>query len=160
MEKRQRSELRKALRIRKSDLEDDDTELEPGSSKRQTTIDVASIAPTLNYVGTSVAVPLSLSMAHVVAMPKRMSTGKGKDGGLVTDGLPPNAVDSEGNILVTNYDILVSELRAILPISGQIVFFSSILAAHCALSVNLFGISVGEAASRTTTVGTFDFVTL
>ena len=130
MEKRQRSELRKALRIRKSDLEDDDTEQQPGSIKRQKTIDAASIAPTLNYVGTSVAVPLSLSMTHVVAMPKRTTTGKGKDGGLVTNGLPPNAVDSEGNILVTDYDILVSALCALGLLAGRCDGLSSSAVSH------------------------------
>ncbi|GKY91340.1 hypothetical protein MPSEU_000106200 [Mayamaea pseudoterrestris] len=106
VEKRQRSELRKALRIRKVDLEDSGME-QTGPSKKTKYIDAARIAPTLNYVGTSIAVPLSLSMAHVVSLPRKPAPGKGKAGGaLITEGLPPNATDAEGNILVTDYDIL------------------------------------------------------
>jgi len=69
----------------------------------------ATLAPTLNYVGTNLAVPLSLGMTQVVATGKKKAGGKGKTGDseLNTEGLPPNAVDAEGNILVTDYDILV-----------------------------------------------------
>jgi hypothetical protein len=74
----------------------------------------ASLAPTLNYVGTNIAVPLSLNMgAHDVPHSRRKSetssSSKNKSNslGLNTEGLPPNAVDEEGNILVTDYDILV-----------------------------------------------------
>jgi hypothetical protein len=119
-EKRQRSELRKALRIRKTDLQQDDDETDDSqdgpSAKRGRWADSVRLAPTLNYVGTSLAVPLSLSMAPVVQAPRMpvvLSTGgegkskKGKNE-LNTEGLPPNAVDAEGNVVVTDHDILVS----------------------------------------------------
>lgn len=141
-EKRQRSALREALRIRKQDLEESDEpvgdgsaksggsrEVEPPAAKKAKTSDVAgteaisggspAAAPsamptTLNYVGTNLPVPLSLNMAQIVAA----NSNKKKEAGstkhktasteLNTEGLPPNAVDEEGNILVTDYDILVS----------------------------------------------------
>jgi hypothetical protein len=61
---------------------------------------------TLNYVGTNLAVPLSLNMKEQIT--KKRSDGAGGSGveELNTEGLPPNAVDEDGNILVTDYDIL------------------------------------------------------
>lgn len=112
-EKRQRSELRKALRIRKVDFEDEDSEGGYDPSKRPKLANTAlrRMAPTLNYVGTSLPVPLSLTMNSVVPMTRKFSNSKGKlEGEFITAGLPPNAVDSEGNILVTDYDILVRAL--------------------------------------------------
>jgi len=108
-EKRQRSALREALRIRRQDMPTDGS---PASKKAKLTdavglpdLGVATAAPILNYVGTNLAMPLSLGMK---APPK--NTVKKKDKGdsdeLNTEGLPPNAVDEEGNILVTDYDIL------------------------------------------------------
>lgn len=124
-EKRQRSQLRRALRLRREDLEDDDeynedgAEHESSSNKRARVGDrsgdaanlAAALAPTLNYVGTNLGVPLSLNMAPVVQVPvaKKKVEAKTKLNslGLNTEGLPPNAVDEDGNILVTDYDILV-----------------------------------------------------
>lgn len=109
-------ELRKALKIRKVDLEededeeDDDTDGAPTPKRTKRTQTAKHVAQTLNYVGASLSVPLSLSMSNVVATPptKRTQDGKDKNSGeLVTEGLPPNAVDPEGNILVTDHDILV-----------------------------------------------------
>jgi len=112
-EKRQRSELRRALRIRKEDLAEDE---QGGSAAKKPKVDsaasamlnAAALTPTLNYVG-NLAIPLSLSMMpQVVADSARKTSAKGKSGDseLNTEGLPPNAVDKDGNILVTDYDIL------------------------------------------------------
>lgn len=126
-EKRQRSELRKALRIRKEDLQEDDSAPAAKRVKSESTAatkaaaasiaasTAAAVMPTLNYVGTNLAVPLSLSMTQVVASGgKKKATGsKAKPSSegmseLNTAGLPPNATDEHGNILVTDHDILVS----------------------------------------------------
>jgi hypothetical protein len=107
-EKRQRSALREALRIRKQDMvEDDDGD---GSNKKLKT---DGAEPTLNYVGTNLPVPLSLSMKDASIKPVVAKIKKPKPDKstaveeLNCEGLPPNAVDEEGNILVTDYDILV-----------------------------------------------------
>jgi len=112
-EKRQRSALREALRIRKQDMaEDDDHEQASKKAKGDSStaeLIAASIAPTLNYVGTNLPVPLSLTMKEPVTVsrkkaastPKKDGAGKPVPEELNTEGLPPNAVDEEGNILVT-----------------------------------------------------------
>lgn len=112
-EKRQRSALREALRIRKQDMVEDDEAAEGDAAKRTKT-DGGSVAATatLNYVGTNVPVPLSLNMKDasvkpVVTKEKKNKLDSSADE-LNCEGLPPNAVDEEGNILVTDYDILVS----------------------------------------------------
>jgi hypothetical protein len=77
----------------------------------------AGMAP-LNYVGTNLSVPLSLAMKDPGSLHEQMrkksivkdETTKVAVMELNTEGLPPNAVDEEGNILVTDYDILVSFL--------------------------------------------------
>lgn len=111
-EKRQRSALREALRIRKQDMEED---AESPAGKKAKTDGVAelsaSITPTLNYIGTNLPVPLSLNMKppEPKTVHRKKSTnkeGKASHETLNTAGLPPNAVDEEGNILVTDYDIL------------------------------------------------------
>jgi hypothetical protein len=117
-EKRQRSQLRRALRLRKEDLADDEKKLGQTSGsalkKAKTSLDsvvnlAASLAPTLNYVGTNMSVPLSLSMGQATPPGRKKPEAKVKPNslGLNTAGLPPNAVDEKGNILVTDYDILV-----------------------------------------------------
>jgi hypothetical protein len=115
-EKRQRSALREALRIRKQDMSDDgetpSKKVKVGDPTGMADIGTA-ITPTLNYVGTNLPVPLSLSMKDqsIRSSTKRKADGKEEKSGcseLNTEGLPPNAVDEEGNILVTDYDILVS----------------------------------------------------
>jgi hypothetical protein len=120
-EKRQRSALREALRIRKQDMVEDDAEDGATPSKKAKTgeggTEVSAAAPTstapptLNYVGTNLPVPLSLNMKDVSVNKVTVTRKKNKDGKVVpeelnTEGLPPNAVDEEGNILVTDYDIL------------------------------------------------------
>jgi hypothetical protein len=121
-EKRQRSALREALRIRRQDMtEDSDTSnASPHAKRVKTEASSAYAAPTdgtaptplpiLNYVGTNVAVPLSLGMKedpsrHQVKRRKEASSSGGIEE-LNTEGLPPNAVDEFGEILVTDYDIL------------------------------------------------------
>jgi len=105
-EKRQRSALREALRIRREDM----TEPESGSKKQKTTPGIEIKTPitqtTLNYVGTNLPVPLSLGMKD--QSPSKKTSASKREGveELKTEGLPPNAVDEEGNILVTDYDIL------------------------------------------------------
>jgi hypothetical protein len=59
--------------------------------------------------GTSLAIPLSLSMKEATkpsAKKKVSKDGKEAEEELNTEGLPPNATDEEGNILVTDYDII------------------------------------------------------
>ena len=112
-EKRQRSALREALRIRKQDMADD-SEHGPDAKKSRTSDggaagmgDLGAAIPTLNYVGTNLAVPLSLNMKETRVRKKDGAKGGGCDeSDLNTEGLPPNAVDEAGNILVTDYDIL------------------------------------------------------
>ena len=119
-EKRQRSALREALRIRKEDMveddDDDDNDDTSAGHKKARSGDAGAdlaawAAPTLNYVGTNLPVPLSLGMkepvivsrkkAAVAATPKISATGKPLPEEFNTEGLPPNAVDEEGNVLVT-----------------------------------------------------------
>jgi hypothetical protein len=115
-EKRQRSALREALRIRKEDLaEGAET---PRKKTKLTDIEYAeSGAAALNYVGTNLPVPLSLGMKDPGSLHEQMrkknivkDDNKAASMELNTEGLPPNAVDEDGNILVTDYDILVSLL--------------------------------------------------
>ena len=70
----------------------------------------AAVAPTLNYIGTNLPVPLSLSMKEPVTVPRKKvaeltntsdASGKPVSEEFNTEGLPPNAVDEDGNILVT-----------------------------------------------------------
>jgi len=102
-EKRQRSALREALRIRKEDFEEG-KEGEPATKKVKTDTYVPSYAGQLNYTG---GIPLSLSMKEQSkdTKDKKDKKGKGKEDE-ESESLPPNAVDKDGNILVTDYDIL------------------------------------------------------
>jgi hypothetical protein len=117
-EKRQRSALREALRIRKQDLsEGAETPRKKSKLTDMEEYAEAGMAP-LNYVGTNLSVPLSLAMKDPGSLHEQMrkksivkdETTKVAVMELNTEGLPPNAVDEEGNILVTDYDILVSFL--------------------------------------------------
>ena len=111
-EKRQRSALREALRIRREDLEDG-KDGEPDSKKLKVDASLAlggmpsyvSVPSQLNYTG---GIPLSLSMKQQSKDSKGKKGKKkdGKDDDDASESLPPNAVDEEGNILVTDYDIL------------------------------------------------------
>ena len=111
-EKRQRHALREALRIRKQDMpEDGDTKAAAAPAP----------LPILNYVGTNLAVPLSLGMKDSSAqksttVKRRKTDGSATLDELQTEGLPPNAVDEDGNILVTDHDILY--VRPLLFVAG------------------------------------------
>ena len=115
-EKRQRSALREALRIRKQDMVEDDDDDDDGAEgdAKKPKASTQSIIPTLNYVGTNLPVPLSLSMKDVSTYKanqvrvKKPKIDKVENDELNCAGLPPEAVDDEGNILVTEHDILVS----------------------------------------------------
>ena len=96
--------MREALRIRKQDMTEDGD----GDENKKASAASPAPMPILNYVGTNLAVPLSLGMKE----PQRNTVKRRKtENGAVSDelnteGLPPNAVDEDGNILVTDYDIL------------------------------------------------------
>jgi hypothetical protein len=112
-EKRQRSALREALRIRKQDMAEDDESPSNKKIKSDTEIDLSvALSPALNYLGSTLPVPLSLNMKPPEVKTVKRKQAIGDDGNatdqdeLNTEGLPPNAVDEEGNILVTDYDIL------------------------------------------------------
>lgn len=110
-EKRQRSALREALRIRKEDLtEEEDGEGKPKrartSGSEVAAAAAATTAPILNYIGANLSLPLSLGMKEIPKITVQRSKMKGGSG-LQTAGLPPNAVDEDGNILVTDHDILL-----------------------------------------------------
>lgn len=124
-EKRQRSALREALRIRKEDLadnEDDNEDGDGGPSAKKAKVGAGTVSvtvgegvvvskdgatPTLNYTG---VIPLSLNMKEK-AKDSTKGGKKSKKSGTAGDGeeetnaesLPPNAVDENGNILVTDY---------------------------------------------------------
>ena len=126
-EKRQRSALREALRIRKQDMVEDDNDEDgaEGEAKKPRAMPQAMM-PTLNYMGTNVPVPLSLNMKDVSTMKtsvvraKKPKVDKVENDELNCAGLPPEAVDDEGNILVTEHDILV-RIRIVV---NTICFFS------------------------------------
>lgn len=109
-EKRQRSALREALRIRKEDLEDGkEEEYTAKKAKIEASLGLSTVvAP---YVGVgqmnySSGIPLSLSMKEHAKDNKERKSKSDKDDGDTSESLPPNAVDKDGNILVTEYDIL------------------------------------------------------
>jgi len=85
-EKRQRSAMREALRIRREDLNEDGAP----SSKRAKTGEGSS------------DIPLSLAMKEKKAKAAKRAPAEEAS----TSDLPPNAVDKDGNILVTDHDIL------------------------------------------------------
>eukprot|EP00980_Cylindrotheca_fusiformis_P017897 scaffold5682_cov140-Cylindrotheca_fusiformis.AAC.8 len=95
-EKRQRSALREALRIRREDLPEDGSQ---APQKKQKT--------TENGGTYAASVPLSLSLKDSQKGEKVSASKKeSEDGEDSGETLPPNAVDKDGNILVTDHDIL------------------------------------------------------
>lgn len=110
-EKRQRSALREALRIRREDLEGEKEEdrlakkvkTEAGSIGVGGVPSYISVSSQFNYTG---SIPLSLSMKEPAKDSKGKKSKKGKEDEENPESLPPNAVDKDGNILVTDYDIL------------------------------------------------------
>lgn len=120
-EKRQRSALREALRIRREDLADDSTGDSPNKKPKiadpsgMGALGLTSVVPAfvglnahMNYAG---SIPLSLSMKEKPkeSKAKKQKTTEGEtsitsdDLAKNTESLPPNAVDKDGNILVTDY---------------------------------------------------------
>lgn len=99
-EKRQRSALREALKIRKVDLVD---RLAGRSPLAKATTDQTDEPHTLLGVHhyTS-SIPMSLSMKRE----PDEEDDSDDDSSAAAEPLPPNAVDKDGNILVTDYDIL------------------------------------------------------
>jgi hypothetical protein len=106
-EKRQRSSLREALRIRREDLADTGE----GPSKKAKGSDPSEMSIAMpgfpeSFTG---SIPLSLSMKDTSRKAKKVkkSDRDNADGDAPpTESLPPNAVDKDGNILVTDYDII------------------------------------------------------
>lgn len=136
-EKRQRSALREALRIRREDLEEGkEGEPEIKKVKTDTSLGLSPVTtnyvavPQLNYTG---GIPLSLSMKEQAkdASLKWKKSKSDKDDGEQTESLPPNAVDKDGNILVTKYDILCGRGKVSSQISSSV---SSALALTKSLS--------------------------
>jgi hypothetical protein len=112
-EKRQRSALREALRIRRGDLAEGEAptgEPNPKKAKTNSNTDDAAAAAETN-LDIAADIPLSLKMKN---KPKEntKSTKKSKKKSAAkteekpTESLPPNAVDDEGNILPTDYGTL------------------------------------------------------
>lgn len=62
--------------------------------------------PTLNYVGSGLGASLPPNTKEALSSKKTDGSTSEVVETLNTAGLPPNAVDEEGNILVTDYDIL------------------------------------------------------
>lgn len=130
-EKRQRSALREALRIRREDLADSPAGENP--SKKPKIADPSGmeqlgsvpgyigVAPqAINYAG---AIPLSLSMKE---KPKEAKAKKPKakgdtketsssNGDETGESLPPKAKDEDGNILVTDYGALHISQKPLFP---------------------------------------------
>jgi hypothetical protein len=131
-EKRQRSALREALRIRREDLADSPAGESPakkpkiadpsGMGQLGIVPGYIGVAPqAINYAGT---IPLSLSMKE---KPKEAKAKKPKakgdtkeasssTGDETGESLPPKAKDEDGNILVTDYGTLYISQRLVLPI--------------------------------------------
>lgn len=98
-EKRQRSAIRESLKIRKVDLAD---RVAGSTPAKKAKTDTPNPPQTLFFTD---SIPLSLSMKDKsrIEPPKVLDEYDDPD---EFNPLPPNAVDKEGNILVTDYDIL------------------------------------------------------
>jgi hypothetical protein len=106
-EKRHRSALREALRIRKEDMvEGDDEDEQTGTKTNKATASKGGTSPVsagmnMDYSG---VIPLSLTMKDKNKDGKVKKIKKDvKEEENTTESLPPNAVDEHGNILVTDY---------------------------------------------------------
>ena len=115
-EKRKRSALREALRTKKQEDVDDDKvsskQLKTEESTDLLPVD-CQLPPSLQDSSSSASKLLSLPAESKVVKPSGKKKSYIKEQKPPTsesnvEVLPPNAVDSEGNILVTDYDILVS----------------------------------------------------
>ncbi len=105
-EKRQRSAQREAMRG-KRDGSSDSSGPTKKSKVGETGISIASplLANQLNYVGAPTAATQNLVTDAAKGDIKGVKVDPNKED-LKTEGLPPNAVDKDGNILVTDWDIL------------------------------------------------------
>lgn len=108
-EKRKRSAQREAVRNKREGDQDAVSALKKsktGDAASAISITSPLVAPhQLNYVG----VPLATGTQTLVAddsKTKAIKTEGSANEELNTEGLPPNAVDEDGNILVTDWDIL------------------------------------------------------
>jgi hypothetical protein len=119
-EKRQRSALREALKIRREDLAEGDVPAEEPDSKKAKvraskgdTLASGEAGGNLDYAG---VIPLSLSMKDKSKDGTKSGSKKSKKGAAgknddtPTESLPPNAVDEEGNILVTDYGTMLRNI--------------------------------------------------
>ena len=115
--------------------------------------------PAINYAG---AIPLSLSMKEKPKESKAKKAKKSVDGKEVGDtdsareSLPPNAVDNDGNILVTDYDVSFICLYACLGLTFWVhidVHFVNKSNHFCSLKYRYCAVEVG---SQITILGTND----
>lgn len=115
-EKRQRSAVRESLRMQKHESVEDIENPSKKAKGNDTRIVSETISPLPKTpAGSDIPAP---GFVRVKAEGDKVGARKkaeGKDEKVAaptaewsTEGLPPNAVDSHGNILVTDYDILVS----------------------------------------------------
>lgn len=117
-EKRQRSALREALGIRKEDFAESSPKKQKALADPTGAAQVgdptnaeppaAPLVPGVASAPFTGVVPLSLNMKDVAKPPAdtKKPKVKSEEGDPESAELPPNAVDDEGNILVTDYDIL------------------------------------------------------
>ena len=93
-EKRQRSAIRESLKIRKVDLEDRLAGRPPKKAK--------DMLPNVLFYNNEIPVSLSMKDTSMTESALKKTDLDSES----EDALPPNAVDKDGNILVTDYDIL------------------------------------------------------
>jgi hypothetical protein len=127
-EKRERSALREALRFKKQDSvdEQDSEEKEDVGDNAKEKLAIKSCLPTSQTENTK-----SLTNINSQLNADTLSFSE-----LNTAGLPPNAVDKDGNILVTDYDILV-RIR-------DTIFYNSFLFANLHFALVSICCSVAE----------------
>ena len=94
-EKRQRSAIRESLKIRKVDLAD---RLAGRPTKK-----AKDMPPNVLFYNSEMPISLSMKDTSIITESALKKTDLDSDS---EDALPPNAVDKDGNILVTDYDIL------------------------------------------------------
>jgi len=104
-EKRQRSAMRESLRIGQRDsLGGESADGTPGSKKIK--LDPAAVAIGMGGALNGNIVPITLSAKKGIGAKKNKKGINGTEEETHTESLPPNAVDKDGNIMVTDHDIL------------------------------------------------------
>jgi hypothetical protein len=127
-EKRQRSALREALRIRREDLAEDGSGDSSPNKKQKTNGSDRQFADSADGKASYAAerIPLSLGMKEKSKASKGKKSKKDTgDNGESSESLPPNAVDKDGNILVTDHGktmIIESPMLTILYLSLRLSF--------------------------------------